>query len=149
MSKSVEIVGSIIQFFSMLSGGFFIALLFDIFRSMRKAVRRNDGRNLTVTVYVQDILFLLLSFVLLVLLIYRVNGGSVDWYIAVGCIMGAFVYYYVAEPIAGKAIFALFFILIKFIKILLTFVKKVTKKCCSYCSERKKRKNLQKNAENC
>ncbi|MBE7065008.1 MAG: hypothetical protein E7384_04240 [Ruminococcaceae bacterium] len=118
MSKSSEIIASIIDFFSMMSGGFFIALLFDVFRSMRKAVRRNNGKNLTITVYLQDLIFLLLSFAVLVLLIYRVNGGCLDWYISLGCILGAVIYYYFAEPIAGKFIFVIFFAIVKVLKII-------------------------------
>lgn len=128
MNKNAEIIGSIIEFLSMLSGGFFIALFFDVFRSMRKAVRRNNGKNFIGFVYLQDFLFLLVSFVILVLLIYRVNGGKLDWYISLGCVTGAVVYYYAAEPIAGKLIFAVFFALIKIVKTVALTIKKIVLK---------------------
>lgn len=137
MSKNAEIIGSIIEFFSMLSGGFFIALFFDVFRSMRKAVRKNNGKNFIGIVYLQDLLFLLVSFVLLVLLIYRVNGGKLDWYISFGCVAGAVVYYYLAEPVAGKIIFAVFFIIIKIFKVIALFIKKIVSKV-HFCSIRSK-----------
>lgn len=124
MSRNAETVASIIEFFSMLSGGFFIALYFDIFRSIRKAVKRNDGKNFTGLVYLQDFLFLIVSFVILVLLIYRVSGGNLDWYISLGCITGAVAYYYLAEPIAGKLFFAIFFLVIKMTKTAGRIIKK-------------------------
>lgn len=125
MSKSAEIIFSVAEFFSMMSGGFFIALLFDVFRSMRKAVRKNNGRNLIGFVYLQDLLFLLMAFVFFVLLIYRVNGGKLDWYISLGCIVGAVVYYYLAEPIAGKLIFFIFFVVVRFFKIIMSATTKI------------------------
>lgn len=125
MSKSQEIIASIIEFFSMVSCGIFIAFGFDVFKEMRKAVRKNHGKNFTVTVYVQDLLFLLFAFVVLVLTIYRINGGRVDWYISVGCISGAIIYYYIVEPIAGKVVFAVFFTVVKTVKIIFMTVLKV------------------------
>ena len=138
MNKSQEIIASIIEFFSMVSCGFLLALGFDVFREMRKAVRKNHGKNFIVTVYIQDILFLLFAFAVLVLAIYRINGGRVDWYISVGCIAGAIVYYYLAEPIAGKIIFTMFFVAVKIVKtsisvaakLIMWIYKKINAKKC-------------------
>lgn len=147
MSKSVEIILSITEFFSMLSGGFFLALIFDVFRSMRKAVRKNNGRNLIAFVYLQDILFLLFSFVFLVLLVYRVNGGKVDWYISLGCVSGAVIYYYLAEPIAGKFIFAMFFVMIKIFKNIIRFIVKIVSKMKKIIKLKKKDEKFSENTQ--
>lgn len=126
MSKSEEIITSIIEFFSMFSCGILIAFVFDVFKEMRKAVRKNRCRNYTVSVCIQDVLFLLFAFVVLILTIYRINGGRVDWYISVGCIIGAVVYYYLVEPVAGKIVFAVFFSVVKFVKMVIFVVSKIS-----------------------
>ena len=128
MIMSVETIASIVEFFSMISGGFVISLLFDVFRSMRKAVRSNNGKTPDFVVLIQDMIFLLAAFVISVLLIYKVSSGRLPWYVSAGCLCGASLYFFIVEKISGKVFFAVFYCLIKSFKFALNLSCKVYRK---------------------
>lgn len=144
MIMNSETITSIIEFSSMLSGGFFIALLFDVFRSMRKAIRSNKCRTPDVVVLLQDILFLLATFVLSVLLIYRVSNGRLPWYISLGCFIGAFLYFFIVEKLTGKILFAFFYIVIKVVKTAFEISCKVYRKVKYIVSAKNIKKSVKK-----
>lgn len=67
--------------------GVLIGFLFDIFRILRKSFKTPD----TIT-YIEDILFWLLTCLLLAYTIFRYNNGEIRFYIFVGIFIGSMLY---------------------------------------------------------
>ncbi len=127
MDQKVEIIKSIIEFLTMAGTGFFLGFAFDVFRAIRSAVRKNHAKTYDIIVVLQDILFLLISFVFIVLVIYCTTVGELKGYYAIGMIAGFLLYYVVAAWALGRIVFWIFFVLIKSCSKILGFIKKITK----------------------
>ena len=67
--------------------GFLIGILFDIFRILRKSFKTPDFIT-----YIEDILFWILSALLLLYSIFKFNNGELRMYIFLGIISGFIVY---------------------------------------------------------
>lgn len=67
--------------------GVLIGFLFDIFRILRKSFKTPD----TIT-YIEDIIFWLLTCLLLAYTIFRYNNGEIRFYIFVGIFIGSMLY---------------------------------------------------------
>ena len=68
--------------------GFIIGILFDIFRIFRKSFKTPDFIT-----YIEDILFWILSALLLLYSIFKFNNGELRMYIFLGIISGFLVYF--------------------------------------------------------
>ncbi|MBQ8828455.1 MAG: spore cortex biosynthesis protein YabQ [Clostridia bacterium] len=127
MNQSEVILESAKDLLIMFAVGFFLGFVFDVFRSIRSAVRRNNSKINDAAVILQDILFLLFAFCVIVIAVYCVNGGQLKAYIVLGCIVGFAVYFPVAAPVAGRIVFMLFFVIIKIVKFVQKYTKNVLK----------------------
>lgn len=74
-------------FLSFLFTGFIIGILFDFFRIWRKSFKTLD-----IITYIQDILFWILTGVILLYSIFKFNNGELRSYIFVGIILGIILY---------------------------------------------------------
>ena len=72
--------------FFILTGGV-IGILFDIFRILRKCFKTSD-----IITYIHDILFLLISAIILLISIFIINGGEIRGYMFVGITLGIIIY---------------------------------------------------------
>lgn len=99
--------------------GVLIGVLFDIFRISRKLIP--SGLYLT---FIQDLLFCLCSFILLILFSYKFNFGQLRWYMFFGIIIGCLLYFI---TISKFVILISVFIIKISVKILLIPIKTITK----------------------
>lgn len=67
--------------------GIIIAFIFDIFRIFRKSFKTPDWLT-----YVEDILFWLISCIILAYSIYTYNNGAIRLYMFIGLLIGAIIY---------------------------------------------------------
>jgi len=105
----LPIADNVADFFAMLLVGMSVSLFFDFQRAVRKAVRKNGGKNHTLSVMLQDLLFSACSLLLVLLVVYRINDGIVRSYIVLGFIAGAALYFWVISRVVGRVIFSVFY----------------------------------------
>ena len=74
-------------FFIFVLNGFLIGLLFDVFRILRKTFKTKDFIT-----YIHDILFWILSGILVLYSIFKFNNGELRGFIFLGIIFGAIIY---------------------------------------------------------
>ena len=74
-------------FFIFILNGFLIGLLFDAFRIFRKSFKTPD-----ILTYVQDILFWILTGLLILFSIFKFNNGELRSYIFLGMLFGISIY---------------------------------------------------------
>lgn len=74
-------------FFIFILNGFLIGLLFDIFRILRKSFKTSDFITI-----LQDILFWILTGVIILYSIFKFNNGELRGYIFIGILIGAIIY---------------------------------------------------------
>lgn len=67
--------------------GIIIGLIFDIFKVLRKSFKTND-----LVTFVEDLIFLATSGVLIVFGIIKLNGGEVRFYLFLGIFFGILIY---------------------------------------------------------
>ncbi len=67
--------------------GIIIALIFDFFRILRKSFYTPDWLT-----YVEDILFWIITCIILAFSIYKYNNGEIRFYMFIGVIIGAILY---------------------------------------------------------
>lgn len=93
--------------------GIIIGMLFDIFRILRKSFKTSD-----VTTCIQDVLFWILTGIILLYSIFAFSGGEVRFYMFLGVFIGCLIY---------MIIFSKYFINInvKIIKVLKTIISKL------------------------
>ena len=72
--------------------GLLIGIIFDIFRIIRKTFKTSD----TLT-YIQDIIFWIISGILLLFSIFKFNNGEIRAYIFIGIAFGVFIYKKIIE----------------------------------------------------
>ena len=83
----------IFMFSITLYGGFLIGVLYDIYRAIR-----GTGRKKGLITSIWDILFLIISFFIVINVVFSSNFGDLRAYIFIGFIVGFFLY----EKIAGR-----------------------------------------------
>ena len=132
MNPGLPIADNVLDFLVFLLVGIIVSAFFDLQRAMRKAVRKNGGKNYTLSVCLQDLLFSAGSFLFVLLVIYRVNDGIVRSYIVAGFAGGVVLYFWVISRVMGRVLFALFysvlFVLRKIITLPRNLLKKFSKK---------------------
>ena len=67
--------------------GIIIGIFFDIFRVIRKSFKTSD-----IMTFIEDLLFLILSSVLIIFSIIKINGGEVRFYLFLGMFLGIIIY---------------------------------------------------------
>lgn len=77
----------VLTFIVFILNGFLIGLLFDIFRVLRKNFKTPDSIT-----YLQDILFWLLSGIMIIFTIIKFNNGEIRMFIFLGIFLGFSVY---------------------------------------------------------
>lgn len=81
---------SIQQFYSFLifvGIGILIVLIFDIFRILRKSFKTPDSIT-----FLEDVLFLLITGIILIYSIMKFNSGKIRFYIFLGLLIGGIIY---------------------------------------------------------
>ena len=74
-------------FFIFIIDGILIGLLFDLFRISRKVIKTNN-----LATYVEDILFWILTGLIILYSIFVFNNGELRLFMFLGIILGAFIY---------------------------------------------------------
>lgn len=74
-------------FFIFVIYGLLIALLFDIFRILRKSFKTPD-----IVTYIEDVIFWLLTCIILAFGIFKYNNGELRAYIFIGLLIGLAIY---------------------------------------------------------
>ena len=87
--------------------GIIIGLIFDFFRIIRKCFKTPD-----IVTYIHDILFLLISALILIFSIFIFNNGELRAYILLGILLGFAIYFF----IISKYIIFIFSNIINFLK---------------------------------
>ena len=67
--------------------GLLIGLLFDFFRILRKSFKTSD-----IITYIEDILFWILTGIILLYSIFTFNNGEIRFYMFLGVILGCIIY---------------------------------------------------------
>lgn len=67
--------------------GIIIGLIFDFFKVLRKSFKTKD-----IITFIEDLLFLLVSGVLIIFGIIKLNGGEVRFYLFLGIFLGVLIY---------------------------------------------------------
>lgn len=108
-----------LQFFliSILWGGILL-LAYDMLRILRRLIP-HDGFFIAV----EDFFFWVIASLFIFAMIYRVNDGVIRGFSALGVVLGGVLYHYSISDLLVRGISALFHLIIKFLKILLTPLK--------------------------
>lgn len=110
--------------------GIIIGFIFDIFRVIRKSFKTTDFITL-----IEDIIFLLISSILIIGGIIKINGGEVRFYLFLGIFLGGLIYsltisnlyviiFYEFVKICKKIFKIPFLCIIKFLQIAKSIIKK-------------------------
>ncbi|HIT71284.1 MAG TPA: hypothetical protein IAD08_05135 [Candidatus Scatovivens faecipullorum] len=110
--------------------GIIIGFIFDIFRVIRKSFKTTDFITL-----IEDIIFLLISSILIIGGIIKINGGEVRFYLFLGIFLGGLIYsltisnlyviiFYEFVKICKKIFKIPFLCIIKFLQITKSIIKK-------------------------
>ena len=110
--------------------GIIIGFIFDIFRVIRKSFKTTDFITL-----IEDIIFLLISSILIIGGIIKINGGEVRFYLFLGIFLGGLIYsltisnlyviiFYEFVKIWKKIFKIPFLCIIKFLQITKSIIKK-------------------------
>lgn len=118
--------------------GFLIGLLFDFFRILRKSFKTSD-----IITYIEDILFWILTGIILLYSIFTFNNGEIRFYMFLGVILGCIIYMllfsrYIVNTITKivlffkKIIIKIINIIIYPLKMLIKMLNKILKKPISF-----------------
>ncbi|MBQ3378248.1 MAG: spore cortex biosynthesis protein YabQ [Clostridia bacterium] len=108
-----------------------IAFFYDFFRVIRKRLRHLDF-----AVMIEDVIFWLVACASIFVFVYNTNSGELRAFLAIGAIMGAFLYFAALSRPVSAVMGAVFMILEKIIKVLLRpfmiicrlFIKRIKKR---------------------
>ncbi len=118
--------------------GLLIGLLFDFFRILRKSFKTSD-----IITYIEDILFWILTGIILLYSIFTFNNGEIRFYMFLGVILGCIIYMllfsrYIVNTITKivlffkKIIIKIINIIIYPLKTLIKMLNKILKKPISF-----------------
>lgn len=118
--------------------GLLIGLLFDFFRILRKSFKTSD-----IITYIEDILFWILTGIILLYSIFTFNNGEIRFYMFLGVILGCIIYMllfsrYIVNTITKivlffkKIIIKIINIIIYPLKMLIKMLNKILKKPISF-----------------
>lgn len=131
--------------------GIVIGILFDFFRILRRTIKTSN-----IVIYIQDLLFWILTGILILYNIWYFNNGEIRTYLFFGIILGVFIYMFTLSDIFIYLFSKLLYIIISFFKIpikiinlffsnimllIVTILKNITKKFTI------KKGNLENNGE--
>ena len=86
-------------FFATIGGGLIIGLTFDVFRTIRKYIKSSDFN-----ISIQDIIFWIISFIMIFSIIFTSNSGVLRWYEFLGIVLGIVLYIVVLSFYTTKVI---------------------------------------------
>lgn len=95
--------------------GIFIGCLFDFFRVLRKLFKTSN-----LITYVEDILFWILTGIILLYTIWYFNDGEIRLYLLLGLIMGIVIYALIISNIYFKILFKILNVIKKTLSLILT-----------------------------
>ena len=102
--------------------GITIGIIFDIFRVIRKSFKTSD-----IITLIQDILFLSISSVLIIVGIIKLNGGEIRFYLFLGIFLGVVIYSLTMGNLCVIILYEFVKICKKIIKIPYLCIKKMLK----------------------
>jgi spore cortex biosynthesis protein YabQ len=113
-----------LQFFliSILWGGILL-FVYDILRILRRIIPHDSF-----FIALEDFFFWVIASLFIFAMIYRINDGVIRGFSALGVVLGGVLYHYSISELLVRAVSALFHIIIKFLKILLTPLKLAARK---------------------
>ena len=82
------IQNQLFSFFIYVIVGILLGFIFDIFRALRKSIK-----NSTVATNIEDILFVIISFIIIAMVVQIVSKGELRFYILLGIILGILIYF--------------------------------------------------------
>lgn len=103
--------------------GLCIGLLFDFFRIQRKLFKTHDFIT-----YIQDILFWIISGIILIFVIMKYTNGEIRIYMILGIIIGFFIYFCLISKYIIKIFVSFFSFLLKIVGIFFLPIKKIKEK---------------------
>ncbi|MBP3502916.1 MAG: spore cortex biosynthesis protein YabQ [Clostridia bacterium] len=112
--------------------GMCISLLFDFFRIQRKVFKTFD-----LITYIQDVLFWILSGIILIIVIMKYTNGEIRIYMISGMALGIIIYLRLISKYIIKINTSILRFIIKFIKLILVPLKKF----CEILKKSWKKKN--------
>ena len=151
---SVDTINQAYLFVIFIINGFLIGIFFDIFRILRKSFKTNDFFT-----YLEDIIFWILSGMLILYSIFVFNNGDIRGYFFLSIIIGVIIYMLIFSKVFIKINVGLIDIMKKifgFIILPINFIIKLInrifiKPCCIICINFrkfiKKTCNINKNLE--
>lgn len=92
LNEGLRIGDSLKLFLVMMIVGSLIALVFDFFRGVRKATK-TAYKEIAPFVHIQDVLFVLMSFIIFVFAVIVYNDGEIRGYMILGLITGILLYW--------------------------------------------------------
>lgn len=114
-------------------GGMAIALLYDVFRILRKAIKT----GIAVT-YVQDFLYWIIAAAIMFLTVYFSNDGQLRAYLFAGAVIGAILYALLLSKIIMKCSLFIINAVIYPVRMLVHVLKRLTGWLCRVAREYKK-----------
>lgn len=109
-----------LMFLAMTVCGGVCGLVFDVFRAIRRIHKSPVG-----VVAIQDIMFWIIELTIVYMVAFKLNYAKVRAYEAVALIVGSFIYFMTASGYVISFLCGVFEVLIKWIEILLTPLKKL------------------------
>jgi spore cortex biosynthesis protein YabQ len=82
------IQNQLFSFFIYIIVGILLGFIFDIFRAFRKSVK-----NTNLATNIEDILFVIISFIIIAMVVQIVSKGELRFYILLGIILGILLYF--------------------------------------------------------
>lgn len=82
------IQNQLFSFFIYVIVGILLGFIFDIFRALRKSIK-----NSTVATNIEDILFVIISFIIITTVVQIISKGELRFYILLGIILGILIYF--------------------------------------------------------
>lgn len=133
------------NFFIFIILGILISFIFDVFRSLRKKFK-----TCNFIIYIEDILFWLISGFLIVSAIFNFNAGELRAYLFIGILIGITIYIL----LFAKIVYNILLKLLTPVKLILDFFSSLFKKICGLITnwlkkcKNKSKKTIQKNNYN-
>ena len=117
------IQNQLFSFFIYVLVGFLLGFIFDIFRALRKSVK-----NSNLATNLEDILFVIISFIIIATIVQIVSKGELRFYIFLGMIFGIFLYFLSISRYIISGETWIFKGIIKILKSVCNFLIKIPKK---------------------
>lgn len=117
------IQNQLFSFFIYVLVGILLGFIFDIFRALRKSVK-----NSNLATNIEDILFVIISFIIIATIVQIVSKGELRFYIFLGMIFGILLYFLSISRYIISGETWIFKGIIKILKSVCNFLIKISKK---------------------